>query len=388
MSTLQGTGGYKGSAVDLSNVQVYIPEIWASEVRMFRDANFVASQGVKRIPFEGRKGDTIHIPNVSRAAVYDKTPQTPVNLQARTDTEYLFNITKYKESSFMIEDIVNIQSQYSLRQYYTKEAGYAIARDMDNFVLGHRAVINSFPSQRIVSYSPDAGVTNLLGDGTANAHWAGTPAPLTYAALLLAKQKLDEADVPQSNRKVLVSPAQYIDLLSINQFISIDYANTKPVTNGLIGSILGMEVIMTTQIGVNSLTGYVNGQGGILQPSPGVVGSPYLPDQYISAANTASTGSPADLAFNPNWLGLPVRSGTGATAADAGQTLGLFGGVNQWATALVVQEDWLALGVQQSVKTESSRETLYLADAFVSSTIYGGRSFRSDAAVVIHTSGI
>lgn len=386
MGTLQGTGGYKGSAVDLSNVQVYIPEIWANEVRMFRDANFIASQGVKRIPFEGRKGDTLHIPNVSRAAIYDKMPQTPVNLQSRTDTEYLFTITKYKESSFMLEDIVNIQSQYGLRQYYTKEAGYAMARDMDNFVLGHRAVINSFPSQRILSYND--GVSNLLGDGTLNAHYTGTPAPLTYAALLLAKQKLDEADVPQSGRMVLVSPAQYIDLLSINQFISIDFANTKPVTTGLIGSILGMEVVMTTQIGVNSLTGYVNGQGAALQPTPGVLGSPYLPDQFIATANAPSTGGAADLAFSPNWLGLPVRSGAGATAADAGQTLGLFGGVNQWATALVVQEDWLALGVQQSIKTESSRETMYLADAFVSSTIYGGRSFRSDAAVVISTSGI
>lgn len=387
MAVLQGQGGYKGTAVDLSNVQVFIPEIWSGEVRRFRDQKFAALMATKRIPFNGKKGDILHIPNISRAAVFDKVPQTPVQLQARTDNEFTFTITKYKESSFMIEDIVNIQSAYGLRSYYTKEAGYALGRDMDNFALAHRAVINAFPSQRIYSYSPDSGVTNLLGDGTSNAHLAGTPAPLTYAALLLAKQKLDEADVPEDGRYVLVSPAQYIDLLSINQFISIDYANTKPVVTGSVGKILDMDVIMTTQIGVNSLTGFVNGQGALPQPTPGVLGSPYLPDQF-TLANTVNTGLANDLSLTSNWYGLPVRSGTGATAADGGQTLGLFGGVNQWATALVCQADWFAIGVQQEVKTESSRETMYLADAFVASTVYGGKAWRPDAAVVIHTSGI
>ncbi|AGY46500.1 capsid protein [Cyanophage PP] len=381
MATIQGTGGYKGSAVDLSNVQVFIPEVWSSEVRMFRDQKFAALEATKKIPFEGKKGDLIHIPNISRAAVYDKQPQTPVNLQARTDSEFTFTVTKYKESSFMIEDIVNTQASYTLRQYYTKEAGYALARDMDNFALAHRAVINAFPSQRIYSYD------TTLGDGTVNAHLTGTPAPLTYAALLLAKQKLDEADVPQEGRIVMVSPAQYIDLLSINQFISVDFSQVKPVASGVVGTILGMEVIVTTQIGINSLTGYVNGQGAPTQPTPGVLGSPYLPDQ-AGTANVVNTGSASDLAVSLSYFGLPVFSGAGATAADGGQTLGSFGGANRWATAVVCHPDWLAVGVQQNVKSESSRETMYLADAFVTSCVYGAKVFRPDHAVVIHTSGI
>lgn len=374
-------GGFKGTAVDLTSTQVFIPEIWSQEVRMFRDQKFAVLETVKRIPFEGKKGDLIHIPNISRAAVYDKQPQTPVNLQARNETEFTFTVTKYKESSFMIEDIVNTQASYALRQYYTKEAGYALARDMDNFGLAHRAVINAFPSQRIISYD------STLGDGTANAHYSGTPAPLTYAALLLAKQKLDEADVPQEGRMILVSPAQYIDLLSINQFISVDFTNTKPVTNGVVGSILGMEVIVSTQVGVNSLTGYVNGQGAPTQPTPGVLGSPYLPDQSGST-NIVNTGNPSDLAVSHTYFGLPVFSGAGATAADGGQTLGTFGGANRWATAMVCHPDWLAFGVQQNVKSESSRETMYLADAFVTSCVYGAKVFRPDHCVLIHTSGV
>ena len=175
----------------------------------------------------------------------------------------------------MIEDIVNIQSQYNLRQEYTREAGYALARDADNFVLAHRAVINSYDSQRIVSYNN--GTSDLLGDGTANAHWTGTPAPLTYAMILAAKQKLDEADIPSEGRKLFISPAQYIDLPSINVFISADFINGSPVTTGVVGTILDFTVECSTQIGVNSLLGYRNGRDGILLPTPGVIGSPYLP---------------------------------------------------------------------------------------------------------------
>jgi len=380
--------GYNGTALDLASVQSFVPEIWGSEIRRYRDARFMMSEGIKRIPFEGKKGDTIHIPNISRASVYDKLPQTPVTLQARNDGEFVFNITRHRESSYMIEDIVNIQSQYALRQEYTREAGYALARDMDNFALGHRAVINSYDSQRLVSYNN--GTTDLVGDGTVNAHFTGTPGPLNYACILLAKQKLDEADIPSMGRKLYISPAQYIDLLNINVFISTDFnGGGSPVKTGIVGTILDFTVEVSTQIGVNSNLGYRNGRDGILLPTPGVLGSPYLPDQHgITNARTTTAASDLDAQTNASYFGLPVFSGAGATAADAGQTLGVFGGANQWASAMACHPEWLAMGVQQSVKTESSRETLYLADAFVTSNLYGAKVWRPDNAVIIHTSGV
>lgn len=288
----------------------------------------------------------------------------------------------------MIEDIVEIQSQYALRQEYTREAGYALARDMDNFILAHRAVINAYDSQRLVSYN--AGAADLVGDGTVNAHWANTPAPLTYASILLARQKLDEADVPSVGRKLYISPAQYVDLLSINVFISTDFnGGGSPVTNGVVGRILDFEVEVSTQLGINSNLGYRNGRDGVLLPTPGVLNSPYIPDQHGTINTRATTlANDLDAQNGAPFLALPVFSGAGATAADAGQTLGTFGGANQWATAVACHPEWMAAGVQQSVKTESSRETLYLADAFVTSNLYGAKVWRPDHAVVIHTSGI
>jgi hypothetical protein len=380
--------GINGIALDLASVQSFIPEIWAGEIKRYRDQNFLMTNGVKKLPFEGKKGDTLHVPNISRAAVYDKVAQTPVTLQARNDGEFIFNITRYRESSFMIEDIVNIQSQYPLRQEYTREAGYALARDMDNFMLAHRAVINSYDSQRIVSYNN--GTTDLIGDGSLNAHWSGTPAPLTYASILMAKQKLDEADVPSQGRMLYISPAQYVDLLSISTFISADFrGGAAPVASGVIGTILDFAISMSSQFSINSNLGYRNGRDGILLPTPGVLNSPYMPDQHgTTNARTTTLANDLDTQTNAGYFGLPVFSGAGATAADGGQTLGVFGGANQWSTAIACNPEWIAAGIQQSVKTESSREVLYLADAFVTSNLYGAKVWRPDNAVVIHTSGI
>jgi hypothetical protein len=42
----------------------------------------------------------------------------------------------------------------------------------------------------------------------------------------------------------------------------------------------------------------------------------------------------------------------------------------------------------QEPKTETSRETLYLADAVVTSTVYGAREYRETNAVLIHSNAV
>jgi hypothetical protein len=59
MSTIQGS--LRGTAVDLASVQAYVAEQWSEEVRRFRDQAFVATQFTKKLPFEGKRLDTINM---------------------------------------------------------------------------------------------------------------------------------------------------------------------------------------------------------------------------------------------------------------------------------------------------------------------------------------
>ncbi len=337
-------GAYQGNAITTASGDVFIPEIWSQEIKRFRDTSFVMSNTCKKVPMVGKKGDKLHIPGISRLAVFDKIPETPVQLQSRTETEYTIIIDKYKETSIMIEDILTIQADYELMSEYTREIGYALARDIDNCILGQRAVINSLIN----------GVATQRIFNTNDGLQTGTPQALSKASLLAARQLLDEANVPM-DRHIVVSPGQYNDLLTITEFTSQDFISGRPVESGLVGRVYGMDVRMTSNIGQNSTTGYQNGTGAPGLPTPGVNGSPYVPTQLPSEVATVDY--------------LPVDNGSS----------------KPYATAMVYQPDWCILAVQKDPNVESSRENLFQANVLVSTQVYGCKVYRPDHAVVIHT---
>lgn len=308
---------YVGSAMGLSNGQVFVPEIWVDDLLRFRDKKLMASDLCRKIMFLGKKNDTLHLPRISRLGVYPRIPETPVNLQALTEGEYTMLIDRDVESSFSIEDILEMQAKYNLRSEYTREAAYALARDVDNQVLAMRAALK-FAGQEL-----DTGATIVEAD------------------ILTAKEALDVNDVPAEGRKLLIAPQQESDIMSLNRFISRDYIDGPSVIQRgrIIGSIFGADVIVSTQITRNSLTGYTNGANGIASPTPGVVGSPYLPTQdSFTGLNTAG---------------------------------------NRYS-ALYVHPDWCNLAMALEPRVTASWENLYQMNVIVSRQVYAVKLFRPD----------
>lgn len=333
---------YNGGSMNVAANPNFIPKMWQSEMKRELDANLVLKQAVEFTSFMGKKGDTLKYPLIRRMGVYDKLAETAVRLQAFQDEIWELKVDKYKEASFLVEDILDLQSAYSLRMPYIEEAGYALAVDVDNSLLALRASIPL--TQQIV----------VSSTGTI----AGDPAAINDAAILAGLQLLNEAKAPKKDRYWIVSEGQYTDLLGITKFVSSDFVNGAPVSNGIIGSLYGIPVISTTQIGANTLNGYVNGYGATGQPTPGVAGSPYLPTQ----------DTPVGLASN----GLP-RGKTGNEVAQP------------FVTCMLVQKGWARLGMQKMPKSEMSRENLLQGDAIVNTHVYGCRVYRPDHCVLVHT---
>jgi hypothetical protein len=333
---------YSGTAMNIASNSEFIPKIWETELKKELDANFVLSQASTMMPFKGKKGDTVKIPLIKRMGVFDKLSETQVRLQSFVGENWEMQIDKYKEVSFLIEDILDLQTSFSLREPYIQEAAYAMAQDMDNSLLGLRAGI-PLTQQIVVS---DTGTI------------AGNPEALNDAAVRAALQRLNEAKAPKKNRYWIVSEGQYTDLLGITKFVSSDFVNGAPTTNGIIGTLYGIPVVSTTQITANSLDGYINGEDGSPEPTPGVAGSPYLPtqDTLVGLSNN----------------GLP-RGKTGAEVAQP------------FATCMLVQKDWSRYAMQKTPSSEMSRENLLQADALVNTCVYGCRIYRPDHCVLVHT---
>ncbi len=84
-----------------------------------------------KMNFKGKKGDTVHVPAPTRGNASAKTATNAVTLIAATESEVQILINKHYEYSRLIEDIVEAQALNSLRQFYTSDAGYALARQVD-----------------------------------------------------------------------------------------------------------------------------------------------------------------------------------------------------------------------------------------------------------------
>lgn len=348
--TLPG-GGYNGAAIgyqQVSDAGGFIPELWTNEVKRRRYETFIMKSAITMFPTMANRGDVLHVPEIGRLAVNDKVYNTPVTLQARTETEYTITVDKYKETSFMIEDIAVAQTSFPLRKEYVNEAGEALARDMDNSIFAERATIQGWAGND--GGTPNAHVVFVSSDGTSG----GTPLSMNRAGLLAGIELLDEANVPDENRVLIVSPSQHLDLLTIEQFISADYVNNRPTVSGMVGQLYGIPVLKTNAIVVNSATGYLNGDvdSAVPQPTPGFTDSPYFPTQTL--VHFGQTVTPESL--------------------PAG-----------FKTAMLVNREWCRAAWVRKPRVEQSRENLFQADAVVSTQVYGVKTYRPDHAVLIHT---
>lgn len=211
---------------------VFIPEVWSSEIIRETEANLVFADKVKRFDADVSKfGDTIHIPNLSNLTANNKVAGALVTTQAPTELEKTISINLHKEVSFYVEDIAKVQSRYDLMGEYTKKAGYAIAKAIDTSVAG--------------LYS---GLTQYVGSGSAD---------ITDANIILAIQKLDEANAPENDRFFVINPAGKADLMAIDKFVlrtgpGWDSSNSPILhgakENGFWGDIYGVKVYVSTNV--------------------------------------------------------------------------------------------------------------------------------------------
>mgnify|MGYP000170757862 CR=1 FL=1 len=122
-------------AVDNTSAATFIPEIWSDEVVAAYKSNLVAANLVKSLGMTGKKGDVVHIPKPVRGDAHAKAEGTAVTIQNATEGEVQVAIDKHFEYSRMIEDITETQALASLRQFYTGDAGYALAKQVDSDLL-------------------------------------------------------------------------------------------------------------------------------------------------------------------------------------------------------------------------------------------------------------
>ena len=219
-SVYPATGGF----VDNTSAAKFIPEIWSDEVIAAYKSNLVLANLVKKMSMTGKKGDVIHVPKPTRGTATAKAANTAVTVQMNVESEVLININKHYEFSRLIEDITEVQALASLRQFYTGDAGYGLARQVDTDLI---ALGKSF------------------GDG-------------------------DGSDWVHSNvysfdgSTGIQTPSLRNAIMGVDRYMSSDFVEGRGVQNGKIGNLYGIDVYVSSNLPVIE-TAADNAAGGAIK---------------------------------------------------------------------------------------------------------------------------
>ena len=237
-----------GGAVDNTSAATFIPEIWSDEVIAAYKSNLVMANLVKKMSMTGKKGDTIHVPKPARGTATAKVAETAVTIQNSVESEVLININKHFEFSRLIEDITEVQALASLRQFYTGDAGYGLAKQVDNDLF---ELAKSFGDGDGSSYVNSGSFQINTTSGALEAYDADGTADIgafSDAAFRGLIQKMDDADVPMDGRSFIVPPSLRNAIMGIDRYTSTDFVNGKGVETGKIGNLYGVDVYVSTNV--------------------------------------------------------------------------------------------------------------------------------------------
>ena len=224
----------------------FIPELWSDEVIGAYKSNLVVANLVTKLSHKGKKGDTIYIPVPARGSASAKAANTQVTLSAATNTKVTVSIDKHYEYSKLIEDIAEVQALASMRKFYTDDAGYALAKqvDTDLFALTEGLQGGTVGGSAAASYEKAVigGHGSTLYTGNSS-----NASDITDAGIRRMLLTLDDADVPMDNRVMVVPPIAANDMLGINRFTEAQFiGNGDAIKTGKIGQIYGVDVFISS----------------------------------------------------------------------------------------------------------------------------------------------
>ena len=320
------TATYPGAAGNTAKTEAatFIPEIWSDEIIAAYQKNLKMAPLVKRLAMSGKKGDKIHIPKPVRGDANAKAADTAVTIIANTEGELTVDIDRHFEYSRLIEDIVEVQALSSLRQFYTDDAGYALATKVDTDLMnagtgfgdGTRTQSpantganwvnsNSYYFNAAAGLSAYAVDTVTTGDN------------FTDLGFREAIKLMDDANVPMDGRVIVVPPAVRKSIMGIDRYVSTDFVGGRGVESGLIGNLYGVDV-------------YVSSNCPVIE---------------VAAQNAASTADTRGCMF--------------------------------------FHKDALVLAEQMSVRSQTQYKQEYLSTLYTADTLYGIQAYRPEAGFIL-----
>jgi hypothetical protein len=340
------------NAVTTTTHANYIPEMWSDEIIGAFKQNLVLANLVTKIMHNGKKGDTVHIPSATRLDASAKASgANSVTLKASgTEGKTDISIDKHFEYSRLIEDIVGVQALDSYRKFYTDDAGYALATKVDRELHQRGALLQGGATGSGAAYE-GGGVLGSDGSTAFNGASSGNGTALTDAGIRKMIQTLDDADVPLTERALIIPPVEKKNLMGLSRFTEQAFVgeggSANTVRNGYVGDVYGMPVYVST----NCPFIHTNNQTNT---------------QTVTFTSTSPTG-----ASNTDDVFGNTVDWNSSSPTDT-----------QYRAGMVLHRSAIGYVEQMGVRSQTQYMQEYLSDLFTADTIFGTGELRNDGGQV------
>ena len=237
------------NSVTVSSAGTFVPEIWSDEIVASYKKNLVLANLVMKMNFRGKKGDVIHIPAPTRGSASAKVATDAVTLIAASDTDVQVSINKHYEYSRLIEDIAEVQALNSMRQFYTQDAGYALARRVDTDLVQLGRAFNGATVGTDDYATSNTTTKAFIGSNGTTAYnsTSSNAAALTDAAIRRTIQRLDDNDTPMDGRFFVIPPSSRNTLMGLARYTEQAFVGDgNAIRNGEIGNLYGIPVFVSS----------------------------------------------------------------------------------------------------------------------------------------------
>jgi hypothetical protein len=221
--------------MSLSN---FIPSIWSARLLEALNKSHVYASLANR-DYEGEitgMGDTVKINSIGRVTIGDYTKNTNISAaETLTDAQTTLTIDTAKYFNFQVDDIDKAQTKPKVMDAAMRDAGWGIADAIDTLLAGLHTQTPS--GNKIGADGASAKLGLVLTAGSA-----------FYDYLVDLKVILDQNNVPQEGRWVVVPAWAHGVMLKDNRFVNATETGNQILRNAAIGRAAGFDVYMSNNV--------------------------------------------------------------------------------------------------------------------------------------------
>lgn len=224
------TGTYaKNNALFL---KVFAGEVLTAfdETNVFKDLHLVRTI---------TNGKSASFPATWKATARYHTPGTPIlGSNQMNHSERVITIDDLLIADTFIYDLDAAKNHYDVRQIYSTELGRALAKAYDTR-LGRVAILTARASATVTGGNGGSQLKNTS---------AATDGEVLAGLAFTAQQTFDEKDVPESERYMVVRPAQYYLLAQTTKILNRDWGGRGSYSDGTVLNVAGLNIIKSNHL--------------------------------------------------------------------------------------------------------------------------------------------